>query len=594
MSLRHYLPSIPGAGVVATTNGMENDDGVGVGVGGDDGDDPSKKKKPNTLAVVVANSIWIIRTVNGHIWNFQGQFWNTMGYLVVNGTIIFRHTVATIMNTVGFLYSAGVELLLTSRSEFKNQWLPLVEELKLFLTTSGIADELERGANYRFLSNIAILARMQDVLLERGGAAGTPSHFDRRSMASLDTTRETGITTFRKPKQVLSEQLKVSIMDDGKRFNKYTTAAYGVSMIDAADIQVYGSVQTSKTYTALDALEDGNELLLTLKSSMSNSLQTKQLQHSPSFYDRDWLLGRISEHIGIPETDIYPMNLTDEKVDSLRFFVAVDHANKYVVLSIRGTLTMREVLIDVAAFSRPFCGGEAHSEMANHAEEIWERAKDLIMELLLQNEGYELIVTGHSLGGGTACLLNIMLHENNREKVNGRAIRCYAYATPPVFAGDITNGAKEACINYIHDEDVVPFLSVDSVRRTFAAVRAVDESNLSAWIRTLILWGQTEVIDESTLLRVESALHDPLPVKEGAPELLIPARVNVWMRSTAPQLPKDLTTMEELRQLQSLLPFDFILADSAKLSRMGVTFDPAMLADHFPNAYENALHNLKQ
>eukprot|EP00536_Pseudo-nitzschia_multiseries_P006093 jgi/Psemu1/303843/fgenesh1_kg.125_\ len=387
-------------------------------------------------------------------------------------------------------------------------------------------------------------------------------------------------------------------MDDGRRFVKYTTAAYGVGMIDAAEVQVHGSIQTSKIKPSLTAIEASNKLLSSLKSSVSLKQQTKQMQmqmqSSSSFYDENWLLSRISDHIGIPEIDIHPMNLSDDQVDTLRFFVAVDHANKAVVLSIRGTLTVREIMIDVAAFSRPFCGGEAHSQMANHAEKVWDQAKDLILELLLQNADYELIVTGHSLGGGAACLLNIMLHENNRELVNGRAIRCYAYAAPPVFAGDIAEDARNACTNYIHDEDVVPFLSVDSVRRIFAALHAVDESNLTAWKRTLILWGQTEVIHRSTLLRVESALHDSLPVKEGAPELLIPAHVNVWMRSTAPVLPKDLSTMDELLQLQSLLPFDFVLADSEKLARMGVAFDPAMVTDHFPNAYEHALHNLKE
>eukprot|EP00536_Pseudo-nitzschia_multiseries_P006094 jgi/Psemu1/192269/e_gw1.125.20.1 len=203
---------IDGSGNGGNGNGDGDSDGNG------NGDDPSKKnkkiKKPSTFALVVTNSIWMIRTVNG-------KFWNTLIFVVVNGTILFRETAAMIMNGVAFAYSAGVELLLTSRSEFKNQWLPLVEELSLFLTTTGIADELEKGANYRFLSNVAILARIQDTLLERCGAAGNPSHFDRRFMASFDTpttaattttttttTTITTTTTMRKQKPVLSERQK--------------------------------------------------------------------------------------------------------------------------------------------------------------------------------------------------------------------------------------------------------------------------------------------------------------------------------------------------------------------------------------------------
>ena len=578
MSLRH-LAKIIGAAVVPTTNSI---DGSGDNDNDNDNDnhangDPSKKK-PSTFTVVVRNSIWFFRTVHG-------QFWYALGYAFVDSRRLSRKTFALLMNVVGFAYSVGVELLLTSRNEYKNQWFPLVEELNLFLQTSGIAVELERGfANYRFLSNVAILARIQDTILIKRGATGVPSDLDRRYIASLERNSN---------KEKLPQRQRTSIIEEGRRFMRYTTAAYGISMIDAAEIDVYGSVQTSKTKPSSTAIATSSNLLLSLKSSLTFSQQKRQLQSSSSsFYDQDWLLGRISEHIDIPEEDIFLMNLLDDQVETLRFFIAVDHTNKAVVLSIRGSLTVKEILIDIAGFSRPFCGGEAHSEMANTAETIWDAAKDMITKLLCENADHELVLTGHSLGAGAAALLNILLHENNRKKVNGRAIRCFAYASPPVFAGEVAEETSEACINYIHDTDVVPFLSVDSVRRIFAALHAIEECNLGVWIRSLIIWGSTEVIHLSTLLRVESALHDPLPVKKGAPELLIPAHMNVWMRTIAPNLPKDLNT-EELAELNPFSPSDFVLADSAKLARMGVSFDPSMITNHFPNGYESALHNLQ-
>jgi len=220
--------------------------------------------------------------------------------------------------------------------------------------------------------------------------------------------------------------------------------------------------------------------------------------------------------------------------------------------------------------------------MANTAEKIWDDAKDTISKLHRENPGYELILTGHSLGAGAATLLNILLHKNDREKVDGRPVRCFAYSPPPVFAGKFATQASEACINYIHNTDVVPFLFVDSVRRIFAALHAVEESNLSTWIRCLVLWGSTEVINLPTLLRVESALHDPLPAKEGAPELLIPAHTNVWMRSVASNLPRDLDTLEDddlAAEFNHSLPSDFVLADSTKLARMGISRAPCTTCD---------------
>ena len=104
---------------------------------------------------------------------------------------------------------------------------------------------------------------------------------------------------------------------------------------------------------------------------------------------------RISDHVGVPEKDIVLMDVDyDGDGNHLRHFVAVDHANKKVVLAIRGTFSLSEVIVDVAALSRPFCGGEAHSEMASMAERVWEVAGGTVMGLLRDNDGYELVLTG--------------------------------------------------------------------------------------------------------------------------------------------------------------------------------------------------------
>jgi hypothetical protein len=286
------------------------------------------------------------------------------------------------------------------------------------------------------------------------------------------------------------------------------------------------------------------------------------------------------------------MNLWDDLVDALRYFIAVDHENKAVVLSIRGSFTVKDLLIDIAAFSRPFCGGEAHSEMAHSTEKLWDETKDTIGNLLGNNPGYEFVITGHSLGAGCATLLNILLHENNREKVNGRAIRCFAFASPPCFFGTVDKQASEACINYIHDSDIVPFLSVDSVRRMFAALHVIEESNLSAWLRILIISGSIEVIKPAMRESVERALHEPPPAKEGAPELVIPAHTNVWMRSKELVIPRDLDIDNLPEEFDHNAPSDFVLVDSSKLVEMGISLDPLMITNHFPNGYESCLQNL--
>ena len=150
----------------------------------------------------------------------------------------------------------------------------------------------------------------------------------------------------------------------------------------------------------------------------------------------------------------------------------VDHEHRKVVLSIRGTFSLEEIVLDVAAFSKEFCGGEAHSEMATMAERVWTVAGPKVRNVLEENPGYELILTGHSLGAGAACLVTIFV-QNKRLLPREQKIRCFAYASPPVFTPlEFVPKSVRATTNFVHENDVVPFLSIQKVRKLFSSLRA--------------------------------------------------------------------------------------------------------------------------
>ncbi len=543
-----------------------------------DGHDPSSaqfEKKANLVSIV------------GFLGTWNSQFLFALRYTYVDARRVFRRTLSTIMNATGFIYSFGVELILTSRSTFKRKWMPILRGLQIFLKTSGIAVELERGLNRRILDNIGILAKIQDKIIVRRGAKGPKSNLDCRSLAALCSPEE--MTTLSDKQQQGQNHALAHSKEEAKHYVRFAAAAYGIEMIEAAEVAVYGSIQWKKkvhlnsSYSVVPDTDDGRRRLK---------------RASSSYYDPEMLRSAMSAHINIPEGDIYMMNVSDDKVETLRHFVAIDREHNAVVLAVRGTLALSEVIIDIGAFSRPFCGGEAHSEIANSAERIWEASGELILQLLAENDGFELVICGHSLGGGAAVLLNILLHEEKCSRLGGRRCRCFSFASPPVFTPlDAAKEAVEACTNYIHGNDCVPFLSIDSIRHIFAAINTIENCNLSALNRSRILWGSTNEIDILTLLRVERALTEALPVKRGAPVLLIPASVNVWMR----QIEQDLLVTEDVKfdpdVLEDILvpvtPFDSVLADSVKLAHLGVQLASCMLEDHFPNGYEAALYNLQ-
>lgn len=324
-------------------------------------------------------------------------------------------------------------------------------------------------------------------------------------------------------------------ISEAYKYMRYATAVYGESMMKASEMNTLGK--------------------LTFKRASRK---------------------RISDYVGIAEEDIVLMDIDfSGDAQHLRHMLTIDHAEKKVILAIRGTFSLSELVVDAAGYSRPFCGGEAHYEMANMAERIWEKAGKDIVRLLKENPDYELILTGHSLGAGTAALMNIMCYSNKGKLVNKRRTRCFAFASPPVFTPlEAASEAVSACTNYIHENDVVPFVSIDSVRQLLSVLALIaEETQHMNRLQVLRLaFGKAEPPEKLKVKVFEASQQRPVP-KIGAPMLHIPAARNIWIREKGATL--GVSTW-----------------NSRELSTLGLYIHPDMLQDHFPSNYELALHTL--
>lgn len=166
------------------------------------------------------------------------------------------------------------------------------------------------------------------------------------------------------------------------------------------------------------------------------------------------------------DTEILYASFQDE-IFKTPFFVSVDPRNAAVVISIRGTLSFQDALTDLtAATEKMYESGS--SDFTCH-KGILQAARYIRYELEVQSlleKGFEktrgtrIVVTGHSLGAGTAAILSILL----KEKYND--VHCFAYAPPGgLLCRSASDYSQEFTCSVVLGDDLVPRLGLCNVEK---------------------------------------------------------------------------------------------------------------------------------
>ena len=355
------------------------------------------------------------------------------------------------------------------------------------------------------------------------------------------------------------------------RYIRYATAAYGSSMIDSANLlQGY-----NKSIVVIPCIETASKAIRKRK---------------------------IARYLNLDVNDIKKLTPPGGNFNVLGHFISVKENQtgfKSVVLAIRGTYTPSGLLIDVAeAESKPYCDGLAHSGMADRADWLWDDVKDTICELLMNHPGYDLVITGHSLGAGVATLLALKLnYEGTLGQENpalaGTKVRCFAFAPPPVYYirnknTEIMESMKQIYA-FIHENDAIPFASVDSVRLLAATVRNVSDR----WIPIVSPLRAAGVLPipndlKEMILSMGEKNLNPAP---GASKLAIPTPFVLWTRKYGYDThgrPKYNTLFCRPRQE------DIQGKTLIGTNNLNILLDENMILDHLPPKYERALYSVRE
>uniref|UniRef100_A0A8D9AJR1 sn-1-specific diacylglycerol lipase n=1 Tax=Cacopsylla melanoneura TaxID=428564 RepID=A0A8D9AJR1_9HEMI len=150
----------------------------------------------------------------------------------------------------------------------------------------------------------------------------------------------------------------------------------------------------------------------------------------------------------------------------LPFCVMTDHSTKSIVISVRGSISMRDIFTDLCAVSDKFEGEgippdtSAHKGMLMSANYIKKTLEEytILERAFHQFPEYSLVLTGHSLGAGVSVLLAFMLRPSYPD------LKVFAFATP---GGLLSRDAALLTDSFVMTvgvgDDFIMRLSVESV-----------------------------------------------------------------------------------------------------------------------------------
>ena len=171
------------------------------------------------------------------------------------------------------------------------------------------------------------------------------------------------------------------------------------------------------------------------------------------------------------------------------WLLAAQSASKRAVLSVRGSCTETDALIDAdfaeVEWESSLGGKHGAPRHVRAARAILDECGCRVALELLRAAGYSLTIVGHSLGAGvgtipTALLLlgekaatasdpSLHLRRRRRRPQGGGGI---AYAAPPCVDARLASMLKTAVVSVVHNDDVVPRLSSANFRRLASDVVA--------------------------------------------------------------------------------------------------------------------------
>uniref|UniRef100_T1JG97 sn-1-specific diacylglycerol lipase n=1 Tax=Strigamia maritima TaxID=126957 RepID=T1JG97_STRMM len=181
-------------------------------------------------------------------------------------------------------------------------------------------------------------------------------------------------------------------------------------------------------------------------------------------------IAALTQMTGLTEDDLTYVSFQN-RIYQVPFFVAIDHQTCAVVIAIRGTMSARDALTDLTIDCEPLNIPDlpitlgAHKGMLCAARYVEKRLREsnALNDALSLYPSFNVVVTGHSLGAGTAAVLALLL----RPMYPG--LRCFTFSPPGALLNrETAQFSEEFILSVVVGYDLVPRLSyatMDELKR---------------------------------------------------------------------------------------------------------------------------------
>mmetsp|Transcript_57512 Transcript_57512/g.130302 ORF Transcript_57512/g.130302 Transcript_57512/m.130302 type:complete len:436 (+) Transcript_57512:403-1710(+) len=278
------------------------------------------------------------------------------------------------------------------------------------------------------------------------------------------------------------------------------------------------------------------------------------------------------------------LHLVYHEVESIpgkvSFFLAFDPKKLIAVIGIKGTQSPADVLTDLVCKAVPREHGDkiafVHEGMSVAAATVEDQVFYTLLHLFFP-QGYSVVITGHSLGAGTAALLGLALRERLAEDPRAQSsflgtswahrVQVRAFATPPVIDLATTRRCQGFITSVVNNRDVIPRASVSNMVSMITMVSEVDKD-----LRSSEFNPSTYAPTREKVKQMAANVSAQAPQEKNAAEFLfVPGRV-VYMYD------------EKKRPGQAC-----VLTDGNHWSLRTINFSRSMITDHLAEQYRESL-----